>query len=169
MSCLALIGVLVLVGLTAYLVGRSLPAEHVAEGSILVNADIEQVAERIRRVDLQPRWRDQLSSVTIESQKQGITNYQEHSGRDVVALALYERDGGQTFESRITDPELPFGGRWLIELSPQAPGATMVSVREEGVVRAPIYRALSKYVFGHDSTLKKYLADLATSFQSKSE
>jgi hypothetical protein len=54
-------------------------------------------------------------------------------------------------------------------LSPEASGATMVRVREEGVVRAPVYRALSKYVFGHDSTLKKYLADLAASFEAGTE
>jgi len=169
MASLVAGGVAVLIGLTSYMVGRRLPAEHVAQGSILVNADIGQVADRIRRVDLQPQWRSQLSSVTIESQTKGVTRYQEHSGKDRVALALYERDEGRSFESQITDPNLPFGGRWLIELSPEASRATLVRVREEGVVRAPVYRALSKYVFGHDTTLKKYLADLAASFQSRTD
>jgi len=107
--------------------------------------------------------------VTVESQQPGVTRYQEHSGKDRIALALYERDEGRSFESEITDPNLPFGGRWLIELMPETSGATLVRVREEGVVRAPFFRVLSKYVFGHDSTLKKYLADLAASFQSRAD
>jgi len=34
----------------------------------------------------------------------------------------------------------------------------------EGVVRAPLFRTISRYVIGHAATLKAYLADLKASF-----
>ena len=39
----------------------------------------------------------------------------------------------------------PFGGRWLITLA-RAGDKTRVTIREEGFVKPPIFRVLSKYV-----------------------
>ena len=55
----------------------------------------------------------------------------------------------------------PFGGRWLITLA-RAGDKTRVTIREEGFVKPPIFRVLSKYVFGHEATLTAYLKDLET-------
>lgn len=161
------LAVLAMTMLVAYLLGRSLPAEHVAEGSVVVNAQIDRVAERVRAVEQQPQWRSRVSRITIDAREPSTIRYREHSGNDQIAFVLHEREPGRIFESRITDRGLPFGGRWLIQLQARTPGTTRISIREEGVVHAPLYRALSKYVFGHDTTLNTYLSDLARSYQPK--
>jgi hypothetical protein len=61
--------------------------------------------------------------------------------------------------SRIADRSLPFGGRWTFELSP-APGGTLLRITEDGEVYNPIFRFVSRFVFGHDRTINGYLEDL---------
>ncbi len=62
--------------------------------------------------------------------------------------------------SRIADDTLPFGGRWIFELVADGTG-TRLTITEDGFVRNPVFRFLSKTVFSHTATLEKFLADLA--------
>ncbi len=160
-----LVGVLVLTGGAAYLVGRALPAEHVAERARLINAGLEQVSERIRRVEAQPKWRRKITRIEVQSRDSNLVRYTEYAGRDAISFQLAERAGGRQFESRIISTDLPFGGRWVIELDSIGVGTTRVFIREEGVVRSPVYRALGRYVFGHTATMDAYLDDLTNSLQ----
>jgi len=61
--------------------------------------------------------------------------------------------------TRIADPKLPFGGTWTYELSP-APERTSLRITEDGEVRNPVLRFVSRFVLGHTATIDRYLADL---------
>ena len=61
--------------------------------------------------------------------------------------------------SRIADKSLPYSGSWTYDLEPVAEG-TRVTITENGEVPNPIFRFLSKYVFGHTKTMETYLTDL---------
>ncbi|MEE9433037.1 MAG: hypothetical protein V3V15_02205 [Sphingorhabdus sp.] len=62
-------------------------------------------------------------------------------------------------DRQIADPELPFGGSWQISVEPEG-AKTRVSIIENGTVKDPLFRFFSRIVFGYDTTMKKYLADL---------
>lgn len=61
--------------------------------------------------------------------------------------------------SRIADKSLPYSGSWTYDLEP-VPEGTRVTITENGEVPNPIFRFLSKYVFGHTKTMETYLTDL---------
>lgn len=164
----ALSSLAIALGMVAYLVGRRLPEAHVAEGHVLVSARIERVAARVREVESHPGWR-QVDSIVIEARELGRVRYREFGGDGEIVFELSELEPERLFENRIVSQNLPYGGRWLIRLEAQDDGATRVEVREEGLVHAPLYRALGKYVLGHDRSLKTYLAELARSFSSHSD
>jgi hypothetical protein len=65
----------------------------------------------------------------------------------------------QQFVSRIADPNLPFGGTWTIDLKPEGAG-TRVTITEHGEVYNPIFRFMSRFVFGHTATIDAYLTAL---------
>ena len=59
------------------------------------------------------------------------------------------------------EPGLPFGGTWTYELAPDA-GGSVLTITERGEVYNPIFRFMSRFIFGHDSTLAGYMAALHT-------
>jgi len=151
---------LVLFAFGAYMWGASLPKEHVAEGTQQVAAAPEQVAAWLRDVEAYPRWRRGIVRIEILGRTPDVLRYREHGAHDSIAYRWRELEPSRNFETTIDDPAQPFGGRWLISLAPGADG-TNVTIREEGFVNPPIYRLMSRYVFGLDKSLKDYLADLA--------
>ena len=69
-----------------------------------------------------------------------------------------------TLVTRIADDALPFGGTWTWHLQPTQDGGTRVSTTEEGWVKPPLFRFLSRFVFGHHRTLRTVLTALAVKF-----
>lgn len=64
---------------------------------------------------------------------------------------------------RIADPKLPFGGTWTFEITPTPEGANL-RITERGWVSNPMFRLLSRFVFGYTSTIDSYLRSLAKKF-----
>jgi hypothetical protein len=62
--------------------------------------------------------------------------------------------------TRIADKNLPYGGSWTFELAPEGTG-TRVTITENGEVYNPLFRFLSRFVFGHTATMDEYLASLS--------
>ncbi len=66
--------------------------------------------------------------------------------------------------TRIADPDLPFGGTWTFELAPEA-GGTRLTITERGEIRNPIFRTMSRFVFGYGATMETFLAELRARVQ----
>ena len=79
----------------------------------------------------------------------------------VVPSALLERLNSLEAElvTRIADTGLAFGGSWTFALQPAASG-TRLSITENGEVYNPLFRVMSRFVFGHTATIDRYLGDL---------
>lgn len=148
-----------------YTVGLYLPRRHVAEGVIEVLAPPSKVAALVRDVPSQPRWRSSVTRIKPISSN-GTVRYHEVGRNGRIQFALREIAPG-SFEVFVDDSNQSFGGRWVISTSPSLQG-TSVYIREEGYVHAPLFRALAKYVFGHETTLKTYLHELKVEAERKS-
>lgn len=143
-----------------YGIGALLPREHVARAEATVPAAPAAVAALVRDVEGQPHWRSAVQAIeVIERRGGGALRYVERSGHDSITFDFAEEQPDARFRSVIADPSLPFGGSWTIALAPAA-GGTQVSIEERGEVRDPLYRFFSRFVFGHEATMKAYLADL---------
>lgn len=143
-----------------YGTGLLLPRTHVARLEGVVPRRPDEVAATIRDVRAYPRWRH---GVRVEDVVQGPggTTYVEATD-ERIAYRLTEPVPGREFVATITDLTLPFGGRWTITLTPDGAG-TLVRIREDGTVGDPIYRFVARFVFGHTSSLDRYLRDLGAS------
>jgi len=140
-------------------VGLMLPREHSASAEALVTAPPARVAALVRQVEAQPRWRSGVTAIEIVERRGASLRYVERSGGETITFDFAEERPGERFRNTIADPDLPFGGFWTVTLAPQGNG-TRVRIEERGHVGNPIYRFFAAIVFGHDRTMKTYLADL---------
>jgi hypothetical protein len=139
--------------------GWLLPRDHVASAEAVVPAPPPEVARLVRDVEAQPRWRGGVIAIDVLERRSDGLRYVERSGGDSILFDFAEESPGRRFRSRIADPALPFGGAWTIELAPDGSG-TRVRIEEKGFVTHPVYRFFAALVFGHERTMKAYLADL---------
>ena len=65
--------------------------------------------------------------------------------------------------TRIADPDLPYGGFWIHEISLE-PGGCMLQITEDGEIHNPIYRFLSRFVFGYTATIDESMKALRAKF-----
>jgi hypothetical protein len=140
-------------------IGLLLPKDHVARAEALVAGPPERVAALIRDVEAQPRWRTGVDRIEMLERRPNRLLYVEHSDQGAIRFDFSEEERNRRFRSVITDPDLPFGGSWSIALAPRGSG-TLVSIEERGSVANPLFRFVSTLIFGHDATMKAWLADL---------
>lgn len=152
-------GLLILLVAGAYLVGTALPLRHRATVSEVVRAPPEQVWAAVTTVDSFPRWRRGVESVERLPERNGRPVWVERSRTAPMTMEAVELDPPRRLVTRIADEELPFGGTWTFELEPEGPD-TRVTLTENGEIRNPLFRFMSRFVFGYEHTMRNYLEDL---------
>jgi hypothetical protein len=157
----ALIGLALLAALVAYVIGRGIPREHVAEVEGVVGASCEQVFARITTVEQFPTWRVGLKSV----ERLAPDAWREESSHGSIRFQIEASNAPSRLVVAIPEQGLPFGGTWIYELSPEAAGCR-VKLAEHGWVEPPIFRFVMRHVTGETKTLNTYLAALEKSFRS---
>jgi hypothetical protein len=80
-----------------------------------------------------------------------------------ISMETVEMTPPRKLVSRIADPKLLFGGTWTFEITATAEGSTF-RITENGFVTNPVFRFLSRFVFGHTGTIESYLKSLAKKF-----
>lgn len=143
-------------------IGALLPREHVARGERTVRLAPEAVAARIRDVGAYSGWRSNVDRVDIGRSDGGAIDFVEHNGGDAIAFSLVEEEAGRRFRSTIANPDLPFGGYWIVTVDPAGEGSR-VAVEEHGHVGNPLFRFVSTLILGHNRTLETWLGDLERS------
>ena len=152
-------GVLVGLGLIIYAIGALLPRAHVARAEALIAALPARVAALVRGVEAQPHWRKGVTAIEVVERRADGLRYIERQGRDAILFDFAETVPDARFTGTIADPKLPFGGSWTWDIVPEGEG-TRVRIEEDGEVKSPVFRFFAKFVFGHEATMRKYLADL---------
>jgi hypothetical protein len=148
----------VLVGVMA-LVGSRLPKNHIASRSAIFSAERAALWATITAFQDAASWRSDLSRVEMLPIEDGKIRWIELSKQGRLVLELVEKEEPKHLITRLADDKAPFTGSWTIELQPEG-AHTRVSITERGEVKNPIFRFMSKYVFGHTGTLDEYLKSL---------
>ena len=159
---LALLGVAAALVLVVVLVGWSLPARHTASRSVGLHAAPAAVFALVADVGEYPRWRTGVTRVEVLSADGGgrPIRFREHGADGAILYEVVEREPDRRMVVRIADPTLPFGGRWTYDITPTPGGATL-RITEDGEVRNPVFRFVSRFVLGHTRTMDQYLRDLS--------
>ena len=139
-----------------YLIGYFMPVKHVARHSVVLNTTSAELWKILHDHAQYPNWRSDLKSVVVKDDR----HWTETSGNGTLDFESEIVRVNEVFHSHIMNKDLPFGGSWTYELKPNG-NRTELTITENGEVYNPLFRFMSKYIFGHESTLKKYGGDIA--------
>lgn len=157
---LALTGAVLLVAI----VGALLPVKHQAACRAVFRQPATALFAAITDVAAFPSWRKELTSVQLLPDQHGRRCWREVSSFGPMDLRVEELVPDRKLVGRIVTPGSPFGGTWTYRLDPQPDGSTELTITENGEVHNVFFRALSRFVFGHSTTLRGYLAALGAKF-----
>jgi uncharacterized protein YndB with AHSA1/START domain len=159
---LIIIGVLVAVVAIVAIIGTMLPRDHVASTSATIPAPPESVWHAITDVAAAPQWRD-VKSVEILSRDGEKFRWREVGGFGPITFEQQEAVAPRRFVSRVADTDQGFGGTWTYEIEPAA-NASRVTITERGFVTNPLFRFMSRFVFGYHGAQESYLRALGKKF-----
>lgn len=146
-------------GCLVLIVGWMLPVKHEATVTTTVAGTPQEAYAAVAAVTGWPDWLEGTKSVEMLESVDSRTRFRQHSTDGPLVLEIVEAQPGLRLVTRIADPGQPFGGSWTFEFSADAAGAR-VTITEHGEVYNPIFRFVSRFVFGHDRTIRNFLASL---------
>ena len=161
----AIVGLAVLVAI----VGWSLPVQHRASIARTYRASPSALFGLITDVKGFPTWRTDVKSVEPLPDENGRRRWRETTNGGKITFEIERIVPDQLLVGRIADKNLPFGGSWTYEITPAGTGATTLRITEDGEVYNPIFRFVSRFVMGHDATIKQYLTAVGTRFPEIAE
>jgi uncharacterized protein YndB with AHSA1/START domain len=156
-------GIIALVAVMA-LIGAFVPREHRATSTVILAQPPDSVWKVVRDLGAVPSWWPEVKESVRQPDKNGQEVWrQKMSGFDV-PLIVIESTAPHTLVTQIdTSAGGAFGGTWTYELTQDGDG-TKISVTEAGWIGNPIFRFLSRFVFGYYGSLDGYLKALGKRF-----
>lgn len=158
---LVVVGGLVALVVIVLVVGALLPRDHVAGSSVVLRQPADSVWRAVRDMAGVASWWPEVVSSQRVADSAGREIWEQKlkngfSMRLIVTEDVPPRRLVMTIDAR---PDAPFGGTWTYELSP-ADGGTRLAVTEAGYVNNPLFRFMSRFVFGYYATQDGYLRAL---------
>lgn len=161
---LGIIGLVVLAGIVITVIGSFLPEEHVASKNLTLRQSPETVWQVITDFANQPKWNSEMKSVERLPDRNGHEVWQEEMSGMKIPLETLEAEAPKRLVRRIASDDLGFGGDWEYIILPRTAGGCQLAIIERGKVPNPLFRFMSKYIFGHTATMEKYMKALAGKF-----
>jgi uncharacterized protein YndB with AHSA1/START domain len=143
--------------------GMLLPTAHTARTHATINAPPDTIWRALTDVEAFPSWRSDVSRVELLPAANGRKTWREIGKDGTITFEEVVAEPPRRLVGRIADPSLPFGGSWTYDVASDGAGSR-VTFTEEGVVRNPVYRFMSRFVFGHHATQEAYLRALGRKF-----
>jgi uncharacterized protein YndB with AHSA1/START domain len=159
----AVLAVLATVVAIVFVVGMLLPREHTARSYSTIDASPDAIWRALTDVEAFPSWRDDVSRVELLPPAHGRKTWRELGKNGTITFEQVIAEPSHRLVSRIADPGLPFGGTWTYDVVPAGEGSK-VTITEDGVVHNPLFRFMSRYVFGHHATQEAFLRSLGRKF-----
>lgn len=157
---------LVALVLIIVVIGALLPKDHTVTRAVRFRQPPAAIWQAITDYTKFPEWRrgvERVEPLPASLGKSGWVEYVKGAGR--IPLAITESVPEKRLVTRIADPNLPFGGDWVYEIMPAPDGSgSTLRITENGTVRNPIFRFVSRFIFGLRATMDTYLNELGAKF-----
>jgi hypothetical protein len=165
---LIIAGVLAGIAAIVVIIGALLPKGHVTTRAARFRQTPAAIWQTITDVEKFPSWRAGVTSVEKLPDRDEHLAWMERGAHDSIPYELVESvapsgNSAGRLVTRIADPKLPFGGTWTLEIA-AADGGTMLRITERGEVYNPVFRFMSRFVFGQTKTMEDYLSALGKKF-----
>ncbi|HEY3220044.1 MAG TPA: SRPBCC family protein [Gemmatimonadales bacterium] len=155
-----------LVGLVALMavVGAFVSRDHRATSTITLRQPTDSVWKVVRDLGNITAWWPAMQKAERLPDRDGHEVWRQKMGGFDVPIIVMESSAPRRLVTQI-DPtaEGAFGGTWTYELAPDSAG-TRIIVTEAGWIGNPIFRFLSRFVFGYYGSLDGYLTALGNRF-----
>ena len=156
----SIVGLIALIAVIGYLVSR----EHRATSTVALRQSPDSVWKVVRDIGGIPSWWAVMKQSSRLPERDGHEVWrQKMSGFDVPLIVMESEPPRRLVTKIDAGAGVPFGGTWTYELTPDS-GGTRVSVTEAGWISNPVFRFLSRFVFGYYGTLDSYLKALGARF-----
>ena len=147
-----IVGLLVVLALLAVFIGSRLPVDHTASRSVKLPKPPAAVYAVVRNFGDAAAWRTDLKRVEVL----GTDRFREHGSNGVVTYQIVADEPAKQLVTRIMNTDLGYSGSWEYALAAAGEG-TLLTITERGSVTNPLFRFMSRYVFGHTATIDAYL------------
>lgn len=151
---------IILLVVVVLVIGSRMEPNHVASRAIELRRSTDDVYAVIHGFEGYSGWRADVKKVELLAPTEGRVRFREEGSNGTVTYEVVEDVPGQRLVTRIVDVDLGYSGSWVYVLTPTTNGAKL-SITEHGVVSNPMFRFMSKYIFGHTATIDTYLKSLA--------
>ena len=155
-----------LVGLIALMavIGAFLPRDHRATSTITLRQTPDSVWQVVRDLGGGTAWWHEMQEAVRLPDKDGHEAWRQKVGGFDMPIVVLESQPPRRLVTRIDSrPGAAFGGTWTYELTADS-GGTRISVTEAGWIANPIFRCMSRFVFGYYGSLDGYLTALGKRF-----
>jgi hypothetical protein len=164
----AIVAVIIVLVAVMLVIGSRLDPKHVASRSLRLQRSPAEVYGVIHDFERSPGWRSDLKRVEMLGTVDGHVRFREQGSNGTVTYEVLDDVAGQRLVTQIVDRDLGYSGSWTQVLAPVGNG-TLLTVTENGEVSNPMFRFMSRYVFGQTSTIDTYLKSLAKHFGESSQ
>ena len=161
-----LIIVAALVALVALMaiVGLFVPRDHVAAASITLRQNPDSVWKVVRDLGGMNGWWAEVKSSVRTADKDGHERWEQSIGGFARAVVVEVDEPPRRLVTHIDSaPGASFGGGWTYEIVP-IPEGSRVTVTERGWISNPVFRFMSRFIFGYYGSIDKYLRALGRRF-----
>jgi hypothetical protein len=146
-----------LLGFSVVVAGFLLPKGHIASRSASFNSTSEHLFSLIAGSQ---SWRKDVLCYEALPNNDGRQLVSETTRNgETITYELLDRMPPTSMKRKIATVNLPYSGSWTFSLQPQG-GGTLVRITENGQVSNPVFRFMSRFVFGHTRTIDNYLREL---------
>jgi carbon monoxide dehydrogenase subunit G len=153
------LGALVALVVVVLVIGVSLEERHTVTRTATLPQPPAEVWAVIRDFGSAAEWQPDVESMERMEGESSETWRMGGSFGDM-PIRVEDEVAGYELVTRIVDDDMPFGGTWTYQLEPVEEG-TRLTITEDGFVRNPFYRFMSRYVFGYEKTVEDYLEALS--------
>ena len=162
---LFILGALVAIVALMALAGAFVARDHRATSTITLRQPADSVWKVIRDFGGGPAWWHEMGEAVRLPDKDGHEAWRQKVGGFDMPIVVLESQPPRRLVTQIDSPPgAAFGGTWTYELAPDGAGGTRISVTEAGWISNPIFRFMSRFLFGYYGSLDGYLKALGTKF-----
>ena len=157
---LIVVAAVALIAVVVVVIGALLPKAHSASRTARVNLAPDALYSLLTDVGHYQTWRPDVKTLQRLADKNGMPAWIEESNGMKIPMRFERMERPTLLVGRIDTDDLPFGGTWTYRIIPAGTTASDLTITEDGEVKNPIFRFMSKFVFGHYATIDAFLAHL---------
>jgi len=154
------LGAVALIGVIVTVIGALLPRTHSASRTARVNLPPAALYGLLTDVAQYRSWRPDVKSLQRLPDKGGMPAWIEATNGMKIPMRFERMQPPTLLVARIDSDDLPFGGTWTYRIVAAGETASDLTITEDGEVKNPIFRFMSKVVFGHSATIDGFLKNL---------